>query len=204
MLPAAFPPTAVTVVIFLSSFPTAAAARRRCPLPWSPLPSSVTSVPLFPLLLSSLFQPLPSSLAATAAPLCSVAPCFLCRCSYRNLLRDCYPRFLLQKTVAAAASLASHDHYLLPSSPRPPVTVSSSPRPVLIFFPLPQSHPPQPPSSCCFTRILKHPAYGECWSNMYVTKSRAFEKSVPHIVCASSMSYEYPTHVEENPTSVSV
>ncbi|RZS18798.1 hypothetical protein BHM03_00051131 [Ensete ventricosum] len=71
LLPAAFPPTATTVVIFLSSFPAAAAGRRRCPLPRSPLPPPATSVPLFPLLLSSLFQPLLYSLAATTAPICS-------------------------------------------------------------------------------------------------------------------------------------
>ncbi|RZR77668.1 hypothetical protein BHM03_00002791 [Ensete ventricosum] len=77
LLPAAFPPTIATVVIFLSSFPTAAATRRRCPLPWLPLPPSAASVPLFPLLLSSLFQPLPSSLTATITPLysaCTLLP----------------------------------------------------------------------------------------------------------------------------------
>ncbi|RRT36816.1 hypothetical protein B296_00031356 [Ensete ventricosum] len=71
LLPAAFPPTTATVIIFLSSFPAAAATRRRCPLPWPPLPPSAASVPLFPLLLSSLFQPLSSSLAATITPLYS-------------------------------------------------------------------------------------------------------------------------------------
>ncbi|RRT73519.1 hypothetical protein B296_00008799 [Ensete ventricosum] len=71
LLPAAFPPTIATAVIFLSSFPAAAAAHRCCPLPRLPLPPLATSVPLFPLLLSNLFQLLPSSLAATTAPLCS-------------------------------------------------------------------------------------------------------------------------------------
>ncbi|RWW37400.1 hypothetical protein BHE74_00057487, partial [Ensete ventricosum] len=71
LLHMAFPPTTATAVIFLSSFPTVAAARHRFPLPRPPLPPLATYVPLFHLLLSSLFQLPPSSLAATAAPLCS-------------------------------------------------------------------------------------------------------------------------------------
>ncbi|RWW72778.1 hypothetical protein BHE74_00019399 [Ensete ventricosum] len=98
LLPATFPPIAATTIIFLSSFPATADTRRAA------------------LSLSRLF------LRRPPLPPCAVpAPCFLChcsRCSRRNLLLDRRPCFLLQKTVAAAASLAGHGHChcLLPSA----------------------------------------------------------------------------------------
>ncbi|RWW47896.1 hypothetical protein BHE74_00046078 [Ensete ventricosum] len=84
-------------------------------------------------------------------------------CYYRNLLLDRCPRFLLQKIVAATASLAGHDHCLLPSAVAVLTTATRHRllppphhRPTLIFFPLPQSHLPQPPSSSlCHNRIYR-------------------------------------------------
>ncbi|RRT33274.1 hypothetical protein B296_00054201 [Ensete ventricosum] len=78
LFPMAFPPTAATIVIFLSSFPVVAVTHRHYPLPRPPLPPA-TSVPLFPLLLS---QPPPRPLPSLPPP------------------KNC--------SAGAAASLASH------------------------------------------------------------------------------------------------
>ncbi|RWV92407.1 hypothetical protein BHE74_00015433 [Ensete ventricosum] len=59
----------VIVLIFLSSFPTAAIARRRCSLPHMPLPLPATSVPLLPAIVGHPY-PRYSSFPATIVARC--------------------------------------------------------------------------------------------------------------------------------------
>ncbi|RRT36815.1 hypothetical protein B296_00031357 [Ensete ventricosum] len=157
-------PIAATVVIFLSSFLAAVATCSRCLLPWPPLPPSATSVPLFPLLLSSLFQPLPSSLVTTPPPSTAHAPCFLCRCSRCNhplgraLL--CHRGHLCSSPLLLTTPLPS----LLPLRPSLLQPLSNVPLPCSPPQSLPpatllhrQQHQPQPSSPANHLPLLVVP-----------------------------------------------
>ncbi|RWW66571.1 hypothetical protein BHE74_00026046 [Ensete ventricosum] len=134
-------------LLFLSSFPIAAAARRCCPLPpsatsISPLPTTAAGHPYH---LPS-FSRLPHQVVSLL-PYCT---CLLLPASATRRSDRC-PHFLLQKiaAVVAVVALAGLGHCLLPllpaaSSPRPPAASSyaSSPRPATAAKP--SSNAPAP------------------------------------------------------------
>ncbi|RRT73977.1 hypothetical protein B296_00020772 [Ensete ventricosum] len=136
--------------------------RPSLPIDWPP-PATLHYCPLFPATISlypPVLPPSHASLLLLPTSVVAVAP----------------------NTEAPAAS--SRRPSL--SSPRPPATASSSRRPpalppphhrpALIFFPLPQSHLPQPPSPCCchlakFQQVQPHLPLLVYTDNLVATKS---------------------------------
>ncbi|RRT71461.1 hypothetical protein B296_00022677 [Ensete ventricosum] len=92
--------------------PLPTAGHNRCPLLQSPLlPTTKSSFPPF------LSQQSHVAAALSLGRLFLRPPLFLSSLCYcRNLLLDHCPRFLLQKIIAAAASLADHGNCLLLSA----------------------------------------------------------------------------------------